>query len=167
MATPPLLLERSLVSRLLVEANSAFRPGGEPLSHCRTHVTVARRQEHADRWQVSLDVTVEPDADRPGPYSAELSMHGFFHLPGELPEEETTNLLAITGASILYSAAREHLLLVTGRGPWGPMQLPTNRFAPLHHGSQPAGESSPAPAESTKVLRRPTAKLGGRRKRVP
>ena len=37
----------------------------------------------------------------------------------------------MNGSSILYSSAREYLLLITSRAPWGQLKLPTMSFADL------------------------------------
>ncbi len=41
------------------------------------------------------------------------------------------DMVRVTGSSILYSAAREFLLTLMGRGPWSPMMLPTISFMEL------------------------------------
>ncbi len=77
-------------------------------------------------------------------------MTGFFRLPEGLAKEEAVKLAGITGSSILYSAAREHLLMVTGRMMWGPFQLPTIRF-PSPEGAAGIQEARTAvPATSKK-----------------
>ncbi|MDR9770472.1 hypothetical protein [Acetomicrobium sp.] len=38
--------------------------------------------------------------------------------------------LVVTGASILYSSAREMLAYISSRGPWGTCKLPTISFIP-------------------------------------
>jgi hypothetical protein len=37
----------------------------------------------------------------------------------------------MNGSSILYSSARQYLLLITSRAPWGQLKLPTMTFADL------------------------------------
>ena len=54
---------------------------------------------------------------------------GIFEISPEWPKEKVMDLLKITGASILYSAAREFLLITTSRLPWKPVMLPTISFA--------------------------------------
>lgn len=162
MATPPLQLEQSVISRLLVEANPAHRPEGENRLRSRAQVVVAQAEDRPDVWQVSLDLRVVPDESQPGPYRVELLMHGFFRLPVDAPKEEATRLLGITGASILYSAAREHILMVTGRGPWGALQLPTTRFDPPTAGGQL--EKIPQPARAAQA--RNTTPSGTRKRKI-
>lgn len=131
MSTPPLQLEQSLVTRLLVEAEPGFSPGGEVAPPSRFQIEVAHSSAPRERWQVRLALRISPDKQHPGPYRIELDMVGFFRLATDVDKDEAARLLGVTGASILYSAAREHLLMVTGRGPWGPMQLPTTCLEPL------------------------------------
>jgi len=55
---------------------------------------------------------------------------GFFRWSTEgQPEDQVAQIVAVNGASILYSSAREYLLMITSRAPWGQLSLPTMSFA--------------------------------------
>lgn len=145
MAMPPLQLEESVVSRLVIEASPEHSGNGQRQSRLRTEVNVTQNGENPEKWQVVLNISVNPDEKEPGPYRIEIRMHGLFHVPGTRPRHEATRLLGVAGASILYSAAREHILMVTGRGPWGPLQLPTTTFALPELASAGATEARTSP----------------------
>lgn len=130
MEMPPLQLEQSLISRLRVDANGDHVPGSDDESQIETRVAISSVPTSSGRWHVQLEVQIVPSKDKPGPYEIEIKVHGFFLVHPTVPPAAVRQLLGVTGASILYSAAREHLLLVTGRGPWGALQLPTTSFAP-------------------------------------
>jgi preprotein translocase subunit SecB len=66
----------------------------------------------------------------PVPYSGTLKIAGFFSVDPSVPKEKMETLLMVNGLSMLYSSAREHVLSVTSRGPWGPFYLPTVSFNP-------------------------------------
>jgi preprotein translocase subunit SecB len=53
---------------------------------------------------------------------------GFFEVDTGLPEEVIGDVVAANAPAILYSAARELILLVTGRGPFPPFSLPSATF---------------------------------------
>lgn len=65
-------------------------------------------------------------------YEYELVVFGSFEWIAEKPEDEDYLLksLAVTGASILYSSAREMLYQISSRGPWKPCMLPAVAFRP-------------------------------------
>jgi preprotein translocase subunit SecB len=149
---PPLLLEQSFISKLRIDAIAAHSPGGGDESEVETQVSMGQAEDNPERWQVMVELSILPNDQKPGPYGVEMRIHGYFRLPPDIPEEQAQHLLGITGASILYSAAREHLLLVTGRGPWGPIQLPTASFAPARA------------AGSEEVAERPTGVADPKRK---
>ena len=57
---------------------------------------------------------------------------GLFKWTGEMAGDQELLLkcLAVTGARIRYSSAREMLAYVSSRGPWGTCILPTISFMP-------------------------------------
>lgn len=65
-------------------------------------------------------------------YEYEIFVFGVFEWTAKTPDdkEQLLKSLAVTGASILYSSAREMLACVSGRGPWGSCILPTVSFIP-------------------------------------
>ena len=85
-----------------------------------------------NKYQVMLELSSlrAPDGTGTLPYEVTFQVVGQFSVldPSYNDKEK---LVRINGTSILYSAAREMVLLVTGRGPWGPYQLPTVNFQTL------------------------------------
>jgi preprotein translocase subunit SecB len=65
-------------------------------------------------------------------FEYEIFVLGVFEWTAKTPDdkEQLLKSLAVTGASILYSSAREMLAFVSGRGPWGSCILPTVSFIP-------------------------------------
>ncbi len=104
-------------------------------------VRIGQNPEDAKRWMIDLSIKVDPkDADVQS-YSIKLGAIGFF-LVGEemtLNPGQVEKLVAVNGASILYSSAREYLLLISGRGPFPPVYLPTFNFQGLE---KPAGKAA-------------------------
>lgn len=132
MITSPLQLETSFVSKLEILADPGFRPEDEFAAEVRTAVGLDSDKDEPGLWHLTLKVILGPQPDERAPYSGELHVHGFFRfLDDEVPLERAAQLVAVNGASMLYSSAREYLLLVTSRGPWPAVQLPTVSFLDL------------------------------------
>jgi preprotein translocase subunit SecB len=93
----------------------------------QTKVAVNTDDDDKSRYQVSLEITALPeDEDKVVPYSVHLIAVGLFTVDENWDDPE--KLMRVTGASILYSAAREFIITITSRGPWPPMILPSISF---------------------------------------
>lgn len=62
------------------------------------------------------------------PYSFKIDLVGFFKLDPECSEELKEALIKINAPSLLFTAARELLLLISSRSAYGPLMLPTVAF---------------------------------------
>lgn len=62
------------------------------------------------------------------PYDFKIEAEGVFNTSHEGDLEERRRLVVINGASILYSAMREHLLTLSARHRYGPVLLPCLDF---------------------------------------
>ena len=80
------------------------------------------------RYQVVLEILSEAEnEEKRQAYRIHLVAIGFFRVDPSWPNDPI-KLLHINGASILYSAAREFLITITARGPWGQIILPSISF---------------------------------------
>ncbi|MGD9676269.1 MAG: hypothetical protein AB7V19_06260 [Candidatus Bipolaricaulia bacterium] len=133
MAQPPLQLEESYFDIVSVEAAPEYVPDpeGEPRRHgAEMKLSLATVDASPDVWRVSLDMRNKEDDGAIPRYAFHLRTIGFFrYVAEERPEPEVAQLMAVNGSSILYSSAREYLLLLTSRLPWGQLNLPTMSFA--------------------------------------
>jgi len=59
------------------------------------------------------------------PYTIEANVVGVFSVDPDFKHDDLDRLVQINGASMLFGAAREQILTITGRGPYGPLKLPT------------------------------------------
>ena len=83
--------------------------------------------EENNTHQVALDISLGPASeDKMQPYSINLIAIGIFHVDPDFPDPE--KLLRLNGAAILYGAAREFIITVTSRGPWGQVTIPSISF---------------------------------------
>ena len=133
MAQPPLRLEESYFDVVSLEAAPEYVPDAEarPRRHgVEMQLGLATVNDSPGVWRVSLDIR-HKDIDEEAPrYHFRLRIIGFFRWCSEEQlKEEVAHIVAVNGASILYSSAREYLLMITSRAPWGQLGLPTMNFA--------------------------------------
>lgn len=123
----PLLLETHFFTKVIVEADPSYNPEkGDSHFNITTNINVGQHKEDPRRWQVILGLQTNPKAKTP--YKIKIECVGLFTVSHDVKEEMMGPLVRANGTSILYSSAREFLLLVTGRGPWAPFYLPTTNF---------------------------------------
>jgi preprotein translocase subunit SecB len=134
MRQPPLQLDRLFFAEVTVKSGSTF--SSEPTdAEVKTSVSLSENKENERAWQARLEIEVTPKGERQIPYEIRVVAFGQFSVTDEkLDRPHAAQLVAITGASIIYSAAREYLMILTGRGPWGPFQLPTVSFTDVEVG---------------------------------
>ena len=130
MPMPPLQLRRSFYEKIEVEADLGHKPG-EGSSSVETEISL-QSDKSGRKWFVVLTIRALPSADgsRP-PYRIHLRCVGIFEIPEPKKTPDAAKLVGATGASILVSAAREFIEMVTSRSAWGAFRLPTKSFADL------------------------------------
>lgn len=145
MSQSALQLERYFFSKISIEASKQI----QNLSQigAETRVETARNHSDQNRYLLSLTVTLTPPQNAPASYRGEVQVLGFFLVQPDVPRDKQEKLVSVTGASILYGAAREMIANVTARGPWPAVTLPWLNFS--RPGTSPTEEvpgSEPAPA---------------------
>ena len=130
MAIPPLRLETYYFTKVAVSADPCYEPqeGVAPAITIDTDVGLGQHSSDPNRWMVTLGVHAKSPDEKPIPYNVDLEVVGFFRVEPEVEQGKAPALVQANGAAILYSAAREFLLTITGRGPWPPIALPTTNF---------------------------------------
>ncbi len=126
--TSMLQLEKYFYPNIFIKADPEFKPGKKEFSgklDVKTKLNSLSKEER--KWEVSLKMKAVPQ-DHPIPYQFELEVVGIFKVSPDFPEKEMEELVRMAGSSMLYSAAREFLLLITSRGPFGGVALPTITF---------------------------------------
>lgn len=94
-------------------------------------VALGQHSENANEKICELTIALENKNEEKTPYVFKIVMLGFFDLHESCQAEEAELLLKTNAPSVLYSAAREFLLLTTGRGMFSPLMLPTVTFLPV------------------------------------
>ncbi len=89
---------------------------------------VEQSGEDPNRWAVMLDVTLQQvEGEAPPPYTGHIKLLGFYQVH-EGYKGDSDRLIRITGASMLYGAAREMISYITARSPNGMLTLPSVSF---------------------------------------
>jgi len=152
MLKPPLQLETYYFTKVAVSADPCYEPqeGIAPAITIDTDVGMGQHSDDPRRWMVTLGLHAKSPDEKPIPYKVDLEVVGFFRVEPEVEEEKYPLLVQANGAAILYSAAREYLLTITGRGPWPPIALPTTNFLGFEKES---GKKIPPSRGSRKPIR--------------
>jgi preprotein translocase subunit SecB len=147
----PLRIKNYFVTSLSVEANPAEDGAKSPLEDGVVTVTRVETAQHAENkrnWKVALQVNCTPTEKNVCAYEAAVELVGFFEIDKELSEDRIGDVVAANAPAVLYSAAREIILLITGRGPFPPFALPSATFIDETPSSKKRAEESKKAAES-------------------
>jgi preprotein translocase subunit SecB len=93
-----------------------------------TQIQGAANKEDPNRLVSIVQIETRTEDGAKFPYDFRVVLAGYFRLTAEVPAEDRANAihaLRTTAASVLYSAARELIASVTGRGPYPAAILPT------------------------------------------
>lgn len=130
--TIPLRLNNYFFSRVQVVAKEEYatiqKDNPSPADvDIRIGIEVGKNQDDLSLYKMKL--SIGPLTPKSGivPYDIDIQVIGSFSISPDvqLETEAMDHLVHINGSSMLYSAAREYVMIVTGRGPYGPYQLPT------------------------------------------
>lgn len=131
MKRSPLKIKNYFVTNFSVKANPAEEGAKIPLADGVNTVTKVETAQHAENkrdWKVALQINCTPVENNVCAYLIAAELIGFFEVDKEMEEEKIGDVVAANAPAILYSAARELILLVTGRGPFPPFPLPSAHF---------------------------------------
>lgn len=131
----PLQLERYFFTKVQVEANSAYvqtlageagTEGGEDQQHIKLRFDLGLGENKNDptKYQVIIGIDELQSEKAELPYKIALEVVGQFSIDKNFKHDNIRKIVQVNGGSMLYSAAREFILTITGRGPWPAYQLP-------------------------------------------
>ena len=136
MLAARLQLERYFVEEcvflLSSEVLESLEDDAEPQLRAEdVHVEVQLGLHQKDKNRLSCEMVImQHDSDTATyPYEFRIALLGFFELPAKISAKERELMMTNSVPSLLYSAAREYLLLLTGRTRYYPLLLPAVRFA--------------------------------------
>lgn len=150
MHSTPLQLEAYFFPRFFYEANEQYAgPGASPLPlQIGFHLKLFRHETDSHRYQLNLTVEGSKEPTAPQPYDFEIQVVGLFSVDPECRHDDIPGIVKVNGGSMLYTAAREFLLMVTGRGPWGGISLPTMNLHAVHVPKDPERRGTEAVSAS-------------------
>lgn len=158
MTTSRLLLEHYFVEEASVVAVLDAEECREDSPPPVTRRAYAAAPDDPGLFQVRLTVEVGHGDGHSGPYRVRVALRGLFRVDDGVTDRKIRDaLLSNTAPSILYGAARELVMTLTGRGPHPPLLLPAEVFAPrkLSLGPEPEPEGAAAPGKAPKAAKRP------------
>ncbi|MGA9852121.1 MAG: protein-export chaperone SecB [Gammaproteobacteria bacterium] len=154
MRTAPLQLDAYVFTKILVEANTDYLPEKqEEIEDSEINfslqITVGKDNDNPLRYQIEIHISdFKPKKSGFLPYKIDAKVVGIFSVDPDFKHDDLEHLIHINGASMLFGAAREYILMVSGRGPYGPFKLPTINLIPtVKSGEEKQIEESPTDAE--------------------
>ncbi len=139
----PLQLKQLLYSKIQVEAVDtvdaapedmwapAFNFEGVVIDSEVLLVVQEGQEEDPRDFMMLLNLSVRNDSENGGklpPYTFDIHSQAWFEMKPIFDIEKRESLVRINGASMIVSAMRELLTLLTARSSYGPMTLPSLRF---------------------------------------
>ena len=98
---------------------------------------------------LTVEFYAAKEGDTP-PYTGKVTVHGWFSIAENYPEEKQAALIEVTAASILYGACREMVAGFTARSYHGIMSLPSVSFAPIQR--EEIQDPTPAKKQAKKAV---------------
>jgi len=137
MQLSPLILKQYFFTNLSVKAAIPDVASQDELaalmagthSNITTQVETAKNEDNNRLWKAAIRLMVRPsEGSTFCPYVIDAEVLGFFEVHPSIDESAVEDLVACNAPAILFGAAREILLLITGRGPLPPYTLPSVSF---------------------------------------
>jgi len=158
LSASPLQIERHEFLRIeLQAAEDADTDLPLPLQFSRDW---AASTDDPRKWRLVLSVDFGAGEGSPSRYSGSLQIAGYFQIAKAYPEEKMSDLIGVTGASILYGACREMLANLTARSVHGMVSLPSISFLSSPKEIQEKATAEPIEKAVKIETRRPTKSKG-------
>jgi preprotein translocase subunit SecB len=132
--TPPFSLVGYVYTRSIVIACSEFEREKFKAPELEVVSKLSQEEKNPEFWNIHMSVET-PDNIEPGtfPYELAVSLVSRFRcsIPEDISEEDLLlckKMLYVNGSSMLYSAMRDRILMLTSSGPFRPVMIPTHRF---------------------------------------
>jgi len=88
-----------------------------------------RNASDKQSWMIGLNISFKAAQPEPISYEGHIEIVGYFIIEDTtIPEEKQADIAAVNGASMLYSSARELIVMLTGHGRNGRLILPSVSF---------------------------------------
>lgn len=148
MQNSPLQLEDYVLKSLRFAVISPLTdvPASQTFDLLSIEVNAVTQKRNNDplRWRCELSVGSKDEEDKSFPYTFHLVYVGFFRVAKEFPSERVEQMVRVNAPALLYSAAREAIMYLTGRGRAPATLLPSITF--LEPPPKPAAKAAPRKA---------------------
>lgn len=130
----PLRLNRYFLKSLSFKINDDFDHGLIPddanieVPSMGTGAICEQNPENYRQWRVELRLDLDEPEKGSFPYRLNAALVGYFTVIDRFPTEDIEKLVKTSGASLLYSTARDMVNAITGRSSFRPMILPSVMF---------------------------------------
>ena len=124
---PPLRLELHYYDEVHTRLNSDLKSSDVPTPFdVGIWSSVLENKDNPIKYMLRMRIVVPHPPQETIPVQGSFGVVGVFSVEESVPEEQRASLVKVTGGAMLYSAAREFILLVTYRtSPFPPFYLPT------------------------------------------
>jgi preprotein translocase subunit SecB len=135
-----LQLNRYFIKKLAFSLNEGFDRRSKPTSkelratvvpEISIGVFAEHNPDNEHQWRIELLIETGESEDRSFPYKVAATVVGYFTVDKKMPSSEAENLAKVSGASMLYTTAREMIVNATGRTQYPHLLLPTVTFVDL------------------------------------
>jgi preprotein translocase subunit SecB len=99
----------------------------DPMS-IEVNAKTAKRDSDPLRWRCELSIRSKDEDEGNFPYSFQLIYIGFFRVVEQFPADRVEQMVRTNAPALLYSAAREALMYLTGRGRLPAILIPSITF---------------------------------------
>lgn len=133
MQLSPLQLEDYLLKDLRFTLNSPLLEVPDPsVKYDSVGIEVnAETEMRADdplAWRCEVIIRTKDVSEGNYPYSFQLIYVGFFRVVKDFPADRIQQMVKVNGPALLYGAAREAIMYLTGRGRYPAVLLPSITF---------------------------------------
>lgn len=135
MKLAPIQLENYFIKSLRFDLRAGFDSRESvddevALPEFNVNANVTQDTDDLRRCRCELSIELTDDPNDKFPYTFAITLIGVFRVSSKYPEAGLDLLLKVNAPSIMYSAAREIALGISGRGGYPPVLLPSVSFVP-------------------------------------
>jgi preprotein translocase subunit SecB len=132
MKTGPLCLQNIYYTDVHISANPSAKETDLENVELEISPTATPSPDDARRWTVILSVEIKSKSGIAAPYVGRIENIGGFLVSGTWPPDQIEKLVYINASGILYASMREMVCMITGRGFFPPLTLPSCSFMEMY-----------------------------------
>jgi preprotein translocase subunit SecB len=138
MKTGPLSLQRIYFTDVHVYANPSAKETDVDHIDVEIFPKLNKSAEDTRRWTVVLMIKFASKEGIIAPYTGHMENIGGFLVAEGWPEDQIEKLVYVNACGILYASMREMVSIITGRGFFPPLTLPSCSFMEMFKAQEEA-----------------------------